>query len=286
MTAPAFAAFARRKEDAAAHAALERFATLVDNAKRYTLDTIGTAFTNALFDGPFYQSRLEPGHLPSISLVFVQSREGNTEADDPSTLGGGETDKHVVYEGLSRVAVDGVLAGSRTIGDGGLILSVWHPALVELRHTLGKPRHPVQIVMTARGRLPIETGLTFNVPEIPVIILADEAVSKSVAERARSRPWITVVSIGHPSNVRNAVLRLGKDFGIRRISAIGGRAAATALLDAGLVSDLYLTTSPITAGNPDTPMYIGTQPPPRDLVLRKQSQRGVVFEHFLLRSRD
>ena len=286
MTTPAFAAFVRRKEEAAAHAAFEHFATLVDNAERYTLDMIGTAFTNALLDGPFYQSRVEAGDLPSINLVFVQSREGNTSADEPSTLGGGDTDKHVIYEGLSRVAVDGVLAGSRTIGDGGLILSVWHPALVELRHTLGKPRHPVQIVMTTRGQLPIENGLTFNVPEVPVIILADEAVSKSVTERARSRPWITVVSTGHPSNVRTGVERLGKDLGIRRISAIGGRAAATALIDAGLVRDLYLTTSPTTAGDPDSPMYIGTHPPARDLVVRKQSQRGVVLEHFLLRSRD
>ena len=31
-----------------------------------------------------------------VNLVFVESREGNTGADDPSTLGGGETDQHLI----------------------------------------------------------------------------------------------------------------------------------------------------------------------------------------------
>jgi riboflavin biosynthesis pyrimidine reductase len=286
LRADALAAFAHRKEHAATRAAIERFCTLVDNAERHALDTISTEFTDALLDGPFYQSPVAPGEPPSVNLVFVQSRDGNTEADDPSTLGGGETDKHVIYEGLSRVAADAVLAGSRTVGDGELIFSVWHPALVELRHILGKPRHPIQVVLTAKGRLPIEKGLMFNAPDVPVIVLADAAVSQPLADRARSRPWITVVNMGHPSNIREGIERLGKDFAIHRISAIGGRSAATALITAGLVRDLYLTTSAVTAGHPDTPMYIGTHPPQRELIVRKQSQNGVVFEHFLLQSRD
>ena len=83
--------------------------------------------------------------------------------------------------------------------------------------------------------------------------------------------------------MRRGAELLRTELGIERISAIGGRFAATALIDAGLVSDLYLTTSAIPAGTPDTPMYAGTRPPRRDLVLRKQTAGGVVFEHFVLR---
>lgn len=42
-------------------------------------------------------------------------------------------------------------------------------------------------------------------------------------------------------------------IGVERISAVGGRGLATELIDAGLVQDLYLTTSPITGGEPGTP---------------------------------
>ena len=89
--------------------------------------------------------------LPAANLVFVQSRDGNTVTGDPSALGGGEADKHLIYEGLSRVAADAVLAGARTIRGGDLVLSVWRPELVALRAAMDLPRHPMQIVATLRG---------------------------------------------------------------------------------------------------------------------------------------
>jgi riboflavin biosynthesis pyrimidine reductase len=277
-----FAGFARRKERAAVTAILEPFKTTVDNSVNFHLEPINSELTDALLDGPFFQSPVPPGSIPALSLVFVQSRDGDTAADDPSALGGGETDKHVIYEGLSRVAADAVLAGAATIGKGSGLLSVWHPALVSLRRALGKPRHPIQIVMTTTGELPLDDGLFFNVPEIPVVILSAGRSAARLAERSRPRPWITVISTGEPSDVRRGAERLRTELGIERISAIGGRSAATALIDAGLVSDLYLTTSPISAGEAGTPLYTGTRPPRRELVVHKQTAEGVVFEHFVL----
>ena len=277
-----FVEFARRKEKAAAAAILEAFKTTADNSATFHLEPISSEFTDALLDGPFFQSPLPAGSAPAVNLVFVQSRDGNTVADDPSALGGGDTDKHVIYEGLSRVAADAVMSGAATIGHGRALLSVWHPALVSLRRALGKPRHPIQIVLTTSGRLPIDEGLFFNVPEIPVVILSSERSAARLAERVRSRPWITVISTGEPSDLRRGAERLRSELGIERISAIGGRSAATALIDAGLVGDLYLTTSPIHAGAPETPFYSGSRPPQRKLVVRKQSAEGVAFEHFVL----
>ena len=139
-----FAEFARRKEQAAGAAILEAFKTTADNSVTFHLEPISSEFTDALLDGPFFQSPLPPGSVPAVNLVFVQSRDGNTVADDPSTLGGGDTDKHVIYEGLSRVTADAVMSGAATIGHGRALLSVWHPALVSLRRALGKPRHPIR----------------------------------------------------------------------------------------------------------------------------------------------
>lgn len=275
--------FSQRKEHAAIIATLEPFSTLVDHSARFALETIHSELADPLLDGPFFVSSVptEPV-LPSISLVFVQSRDGNTEAKDPAALGGGSTDTHVIYEGLSRVSADAVLSGSKTIGKGQLLFSVWHPELVRLRRQLGKPRHPAQIVMTSKGELPIEDGLLFNVPDVPVVIVCTDAAAESLNRRLRSRPWITIVPTGDPPDVRGALERLRTKLGIRRISAIGGRTAATALIDTGVVRDLYLTTSPIAAGTPDTPLYTGTHPPARHLVVRKQSGSGIVFEHFVL----
>lgn len=276
----AFDRFAQRKAQAAASAVLEKFQTEADRSSGSRMERIGSPFTEALL-GPFYQSRVPSAELPALNLVFVQSLDGNTEAEDPSTLGGGETDKHVIYEGLSRAWADAVMAGAKTVGDGTIIFSVWHPELVAIRHALGKSRHPTQIVASLVGALPIESGLLFNVPEIRVIIVSAGRVAKNLAERCRSRPWIRVVSSGEEPSLRACAEQLRRDLGIARVSAVGGRGLATALISEGLVQDVYLTTSPSRGGVPNTPMNAGQRWVDDDLLVRKRSAAGVVFEHFI-----
>jgi riboflavin biosynthesis pyrimidine reductase len=276
-----FSAFERRKVRAALAAELQPFVTTRDLSTSFDLEPLSTAFTARLLDGPFLQSPAA-GALPAINLVFVRSRDGNTVADDPSSLGGGETDKHVIYEGLSRVAADAVLAGSRTVGDGDLLFSVWHPEIVKLRARLGKPRHPAQMIVTGRGALPIETGLIFNVPEVPVIILTGADQASALADRTRSRPWITVVPSADAPDLPSQLAHVRREMGIERISAVGGPRLATALLDEGLVRDLYLTTAAREGGEPGTPFYTGGNMPTRRLVVRKEGtgvDAGVIFEH-------
>jgi riboflavin biosynthesis pyrimidine reductase len=82
----------------------------------------------------------------------------------------------------------------------------------------------------------------------------------------------------------SSAFRMLRSIGVARISAIGGRTIARAMIDAGVILDLYLTTSPRPGGEPDTPLY----PTPLDgkLVVRKRgtgAEAGVVFEHLLLK---
>ena len=104
--------------------------------------------------------------VTNLSLAFVQSRDGNTEAADPGEFGAGATDKHLIYEGLSRVAADAVLVGAGTVHPEAFF-SVWHPELIALRESLGFPRHPAQVVVSKRGHVDL-ASLLFNVPDVPV----------------------------------------------------------------------------------------------------------------------
>src|SRR5205814_9312477 len=161
-----FKRFSERKEREAIDAAIAPLVTEIDRAPADAI-AIGNEWTRTLFDGSFYVSTPRSDDLPSTSLVFVQSHDGNTGARNPATLGGGNADAHLIYEGLSRVAADAVLAGADTIRGGHLVFSVWHPELVRLRAAPGLPPHPVQIVATLRG-LGFES-LIFHVPEIRVL---------------------------------------------------------------------------------------------------------------------
>lgn len=279
-----FEQFTARKTRAAEAARIAPLRTIEDRSAALPLVSIDTPWTNESYDGPFHLWPVARNELPAISLVFVQSRDGNTGADNPADLGGGDTDKHLLYEGLSRVAADAVLSGATTAAGPDVFFSVWHPELVALRRELALPRHPAQVVVTGRGCVDVEESLIFNVPDVPVFVLGSEIACTAIAEGVRTRPWIQVVSI-EQTGIRGAVARLRRDYGINRISAIGGRTTATTLVDGNLVQDLYLTTTSLSAGEPGTPWYAGRQPPRLERIVAKRGavdEGEMLFEHLAL----
>ena len=272
-----FERYADRKMREAAEASLPPYRTALDVAGD-RVDAIGNAWSAAVFDGPFYVSRPRGPHEPACSLVFVQSADGNTVTRDPGSLGGGDTDKHVIYEGVSRVGADAVLAGAETVRGGDVVFSVWHPQLIELRASLGRPRHPAQIVATRRG-LDLDRLLLFNVPEVPGVVLTVAAAAHRMKAALDARPWIAPVIMDTPQDLPRAFDRL-RGMGIERISCVGGRMLAGQLLDADLVDDVYLTTGTREGGTPGTPMC--EKPWRGEAIVRKHgtgAETGVVFEH-------
>jgi riboflavin biosynthesis pyrimidine reductase len=271
-----FEAYVVRKESEAARAVLPRWATdrLGDVGG---LRAIGNDWSRTLFDGDFFLSPPPSGELPATSLVFVQSRDGNTVAPDPSALGGGETDKHLIYEGLSRVAADAVMAGAETVRDGRIVFSVWHPELVALRRSFGLPRHPIQIIATLRGLRFAGTRL-FDEPSLRVILVTVPACTDVMEAELARRPWITRVVMPTPADLRHAFQELRR-LGVGRISCVGGRTLARQLLDARLIQDVYLTKSPKPGGQPNTPLDVGDA----NVVISKRgtdADAGVGFEQF------
>jgi riboflavin biosynthesis pyrimidine reductase len=279
-----FDAFAAQKRKTAVEARLAGYTTVAAHDTAATrLEPLASAWTAALFDGPFFESPSADPALPAINAVFVQSADGNTGTRNPASLGGGDTDTHLIYEGLSRVHADAVLTGATTIQGSQMIFGVWHPELVRLREHLALPRYPAQIVATLNGRLGIESELLFNVPEVPVFILTTAAGADAVRPQVEPRPWITVLAAPERTHLADSLKALRANHGVRRISCIGGRTLATELIDAGLVQDLYLTTSPVPGGEPGTPFYTGRGPLRTTGVVKKAGrghEAGVVFEHL------
>ena len=277
-----FADYELLKTTEARAAMLEPYATERDDPAD-TLSVIGNAWSRAMFGGLFYVSQPPSPDLPATNLVFVQSRDGNTVTSDPSSLGGGDADKHLIYEGLSRVAADAVLSGARTIHGGRLVLSIWRPELVALRTAMALPRHPIQIVATLQG-IDLEEGLMFNVPELRVIVITVPRAAAAMRHQLKARPWITTVVMDDPSGLPGAFQELRRR-GVERLSCIGGRTLAGPMLDAGLVQDVYLTTGTKEGGEAGTPVY--DKPLHGREVVRKRgtgADEGVIFTHIVLSS--
>jgi riboflavin biosynthesis pyrimidine reductase len=266
----------------AEHASLSGFETLEDHLKEFDVFPVGNEWTSSLFDGPFFLSRSSDARMPAVSAVFVESKDGNTVTPRPEDLGGGATDFHLIFNGLSRVAADAVLAGANTVRESNYyIFSTWHQELVRLRKSLRKSRHPVQMIATKSGQFDMAQPL-FNSPDLPVILLAPPDAANSLRSLATERRWIQVID--HVT-WEETLSRLKRDFDIQTISLIGGRTLATTLVDSSLVIDLYLTTSPESGGKQNTPWYAGLKKIEKRLVIRKRgkgSDEGVIFSHYRL----
>lgn len=280
-----FESFVGRKMTAAATAEIPGYVTVESHTAGQRLSAISNGWTTERFDGVFYESSTTDPSLPAVSTVFVRSADGNTGADNPMELGGGLTDKHLIYEGLSGVHADAIMSGSTTIAGGDTVMATWHPKLISLRIALGLPRYPAQVVATHSGDLDIESSLLYNVPQLRVFILTDDAGAEVLRPHTTSRPWIQVLSAGPTSDLVAGLRVLRAQHGIRRVSSIGGRTVTTQLIDAGVVQDIYLTTSPRQGGEPNTPFYTGMSPLNTRLIVKKAGQgdeAGVVFEHLVL----
>jgi riboflavin biosynthesis pyrimidine reductase len=276
-----FEEFATRKTREATRASIERLSTVFDESDNGRVWGVGNAWSRMHYDGDF--GLVAQGNdATALSLVFVRSKDGNT-GGDPGALGGGATDMHLIYEGLSRVAADAVLAGARSVGAEN-VFSVWHPELVALRASLDLPRHPAQIVVSGHGRLNFD-ALLFNVSEVRVFVIAAAEQMARHASALAARPWIRHIP-QTTDDLRPAIQQLRDEEGIQRISAVGGRHTASHLVDSGLAQDLYLTTTAHHGGEPETPWYSGVNPPATKVITQKQWGDGdsrVLFEHVLIR---
>jgi riboflavin biosynthesis pyrimidine reductase len=276
-----FAEFCARRTAAAAAATLSPLRTIINRAAQFDLEPVGDAWCHERFDGPFWTGTA--ADRPTVGLVFVQSHDGNTETHDPASLGAGETDTHLIYEGLSRIAVDGVAVGASTL-HADSFFSVWRRELVDARLARGLPVHPAQIVLSRSGRVDVDGTRLFNVSDVPVFVLTSREGAERLARSLDARPWVHAIAADGPHALAQQVNELYRR-GQRRISCVGGRRVASAFVDAGLVDDLYLTTSPCDGGVPRTPWYVGSRQPPFERVLAKSWEHiaGIVrFEHFVI----
>jgi riboflavin biosynthesis pyrimidine reductase len=266
------------RRTAAAAAPLPPVRTLLDRSSGFDLEPIGNAWSRVAFDGPFYQTLT--GDALSMGVVFVRSAVGNTGSGNPASFGGGPVDTHLIYEGLSRVAADGVVIGAGTLGAESFF-SVWRRELVDLRASLGLPRHPAQIVMSADGSVNLDSVLLFNVPSIRVFVVTSARGRERLAQALSARPWIGAVTGDSLQQQFDTI----NTHDLHRLCSIGGRRSATELVDAGLVQDVYLTTTASTVGEPNTPWYVGKRTLSLQTVIVKEwgGEDGVVrFEHSRL----
>lgn len=118
------------------------------------------------------------------------------------------------------------------------------PALYRFRAAHGLPHHPRNVIYSLYGRLDLGDRL-FRTPGLDVIVvtLPEGAVSLEARGARRRGVELVVEANLDAAGLRSAHRRLFADHGVRYLACEGGETVLRALHAAGLLDEVFLTTT-------------------------------------------
>lgn len=177
----------------------------------------------------------------AVRLGLIRSSDGLSEAPGGGSRGlGGQADLRVLR--ILRAAADVVLVGGASAQREHYAPVHLPRALQDARVASGRPANPRLAVVTRSGKLPETLP-----PGSAIIVTAEDSPAARQYGAEFPDTLALVPDGGFDPAAAIAALRA---MGLSRVLCEGGPIVATILLEAGLVDDYCLTTSP-HAGDPD-----------------------------------
>jgi len=198
-----------------------------------------------------------PEERPFVYLNMVASADGRAAIEGRTRTLGSETDTLLLSE--LRALADAVLIGSGTLRAEGYGRLVGKPERVARREAAGRPPTPTAVLLSRSLDLPWDAGL-FAAREQPVLVYTG-----SDREAPDVAAPLEVVRL--PDATPEAALRDLRGRGVRALLCEGGPTLNRALLAAGAVDELFLTLSPLLAGNAVAPRIVEGEDLPAPLAL-------------------
>lgn len=211
-----------------------------------------------LYDGglSFPQNNVRPYVIGN----FVETLDGVISYGVPGKAGGGPISGNSAEDrftmGLLRAMSDAVLIGSGTLhGDSGHVRTpeFAYPEanglFLDLRKTLEKPALPINVVLTASGKVDLGEP-TFHTDGLTVVIVTtEEGAARLARDGGRDVPAIVRSTGEENATTPEAALGiLSEEFGVKVLLHEGGPTSFGQFLAARLIDELFLTLSPQIAG--------------------------------------
>jgi riboflavin-specific deaminase-like protein len=183
------------------------------------------------------------GGRPYLLLNMISTVDGRASIDGRSGALGGAADKQL-FQGL-RTAVDAVMAGAGTIRAERYRRLVRDDRKRQIRRERGLAEEPLACVVSERLQLP---------PSIPLFSEADARVvviTPSTETICGLDTKVDYIRAEHDGalDLRGALAQLRERLGVRTLLCEGGPHLNAQLLASDLVDELFLSLSPMLAGD-------------------------------------
>jgi riboflavin biosynthesis pyrimidine reductase len=200
-----------------------------------------------------------PADRPFLYLNMVASVDGRAAIEGRSRALGSEIDTLLLTE--LRALADAVLIGSGTLRAEGYARLVANPDRIARREAAGRAPTPLAVLISRGLDLPWDAGL-FAAADQPILVYTG-----SDTEPPDVAAPLELVRLPEPTPA--AALGDLRGRGVRALLCEGGPTLGRALLASGLVDELFVTFSPLLAGNAHAPRIVEGDdlPAPVDLAL-------------------
>jgi riboflavin-specific deaminase-like protein len=182
---------------------------------------------------------------PYVMLNMATTLDGRATIDGRSGPIGNRADRELFH--ALRADVDAVMAGAGTVRVERYGRIIPNEATRERRRARGLEQEPLACIVSARLSLPDDLPL-LNEPAARVVIVTPSAASLSGA--CAQLDYVRAASDGL-LDLRAAMRELAERFGVRTLLCEGGPHLNGALLQAGLVDELFLSLAPKLTGGED-----------------------------------
>jgi riboflavin-specific deaminase-like protein len=180
---------------------------------------------------------------PYVLLNMISTLDGRASIDGRSGALGEAADKQL-FHGL-RTAVDAVMAGAGTIRAERYRRLVRDDRKRQIRRARGLAEEPLACVVSERLHLPPDIPL-FSEAGARVVVITPS--TETVADLSAKVDYIRAEHDG-ALDLRGALGQLRERFGVRTLLCEGGPHLNAQLLASGLVDELFLSLSPMLAGD-------------------------------------
>lgn len=177
---------------------------------------------------------------PYTVVTMISTLDGKAVVGPPgSTWSLGSEGDHLLFKQIQRNC-DAILAGAGVMRADDIPYPRLSPEEAERRQSLGLRPQPLWVIVSGRGYLPPDLRIFRADPSHLLVVTPEEVPDLGPLEgRAQHRAY------GKGRVDLGAMMRaLRQEFGIGRVDSLGGPILNGAMLEAGLLDELFLTLAP------------------------------------------
>jgi 2,5-diamino-6-(ribosylamino)-4(3H)-pyrimidinone 5'-phosphate reductase len=193
---------------------------------------------------------------PYVVINMVASVDGRSSRSGKASGIGGEADRRAMRELRSKV--DAVMVGAGTLRAERLNLGLDDPVVEQ----------PLALILCGCGHLPLAERLVES-PQEALLVMSDNSPGPRGAVPARAK----VLRVPSPSpgrvDLRALLWALRSEHAVKRLLVEGGPTVNRALIDEGLVDELFVTVAPKLLSGEESAILAGgsTTDEPENLTL-------------------